>query len=948
MKNLFATLFLIVCLGCGQSEAQNKLIQKSPVFRMPAGLTENDYMEATIVLKMKPEYRSYCGRNSFSVDELNIELRSLGVNGVEKIFPNHNAPVAERNASGQKLVDLSLIYQVKISAEANLEKSINRILSTGTVEYAEPYYVPHLFYTPNDPNIGLQNFLNKINAYTAWDTQMGDPNVVIGIVDTGTDWDHPDLTNQIKYNTADPINGIDDDADGYTDNYRGWDMADNDNDPMVAPNGVQTHGSHVSGCAAAQTDNNTGVASPGFNCKFLPVKTSKNSDLNAYLTSGYQGIVYAADHGCSIINCSWGGAGGGSFGQDAITYATINKNALVVCAAGNDGTEVVFYPSSYKYALSVASTTNTDGKSSFSNYGIHIDVCAPGSNIYSTVYNNVYGYSSGTSMASPVAAGAAAIVKSQYPSYNAMQVGEKLRMSCDNIYGVAGNGVYQDKLGRGRINMGNSLLFTTPSVRFENKLATDGNDDAFVVNDTISISGDFINYLDPTTNLNVVLSTTSPYVTIINNSFSIGALSTLASANNSAAPFKIKVNPTAPQNAKITLKLTFTDGLYSDFQLLEETVNVDYINITINDVLTTITSKGRLFWNTNAPLTEGMGFDYNGNQLVYDGGLMIGNNNNVSDNMRTTPGNFDEDFQSQVVVQRVIPSVFSEFDLTGKFNDNPASPQLDVLVTHKAFAWSTPGDTKYIIVEYSIKNNGTSPLNSLYAGIFCDWDVMDYTLNRGAEDAALKLGYVFSTEANGLYAGVKLLTAGPWKHYALDNITGGAGGVNMYDDYLSNEKYTTLSTNRAAAGIAGQGNDVCDVVSTGSFSLPVGDSVIVAFAILAGDDLADIQNSAVNAQIKYDGITSVNENNVTNIQLSVYPNPADEIFNINFSLNNTTPVSVNIYNTLGETLKNIEAGTLQKGKHSLQVDARNFAKGIYVCEMNVGGKIQTVKFAVTK
>ena len=127
----------------------------------------------------------------------------------------------------------------------------------------------------------------------------------------------------------------------------------------------------------------------------MPIKCAADNDTRdpggeGYIITGYEGIKYAADHGCSIINCSWGGTAGGQLEQDVITYATINKNVLVCCSAGNDAKNVPHYPSSYKYAISVASTTSSDTKSLFSCYGTDIDICAPGSGIYSTLWNNTY------------------------------------------------------------------------------------------------------------------------------------------------------------------------------------------------------------------------------------------------------------------------------------------------------------------------------------------------------------------------------------------------------------------------------------------------------------------------------------------------------------------------------------------------------------------------------
>jgi subtilisin family serine protease len=944
MKKLIALLSGLLLLW--QAVVSQNRLNPSNTFRLAPGVTQDDYVPATIIFKVKPEYRQACSVNGIADARMQNLFQRLGATSIYKIFPNHQPPAVERNAAGQKMADLSLVYKMEISPNADLVKSINAVLATGMVEFAEPKYRYKPFFNPNDPNITLQqNFLNRIKAYQAWDIQQGDTNVVIGIVDTGTDWDHPDLVNQIKYNYNDPINGTDDDGDGYIDNYRGWDMSDNDNNPMVPGGGTAAHGSHVSGCAAAQTNNGVGVASPGFNCKFLPVKATKNSDPNSYLTEGYEGIVYAADHGCHIINCSWGGAGGGSFGQLAIDYATINKNALVVCAAGNDGNETVFYPASYKYVISVASTgSNSDAKSSFSNYGMYIDVCAPGSNIYSTFYNNTYNYSSGTSMASPVAAGAAAIIKSQFPNYTGLQVGEQLRVTCDNIYGS--NSQYIDKLGKGRINMQNALIYNTPSVRYEDVQFNDNNDNAFVIGDTVNMSGIFINYLAPTTNCIATLSTTSPYVTLLNNTFNVGALATMGSTDNLNAPFQIKINNNAPLNAKIVLKITFTDGLYSDFQIFDLLVNVDYINITINDVHTTITSKGRLFWNGDSP-GEGLGFNYNGNQLNYEGSLMIGSSSTkVSDMARATGGTPNNDFTSLDKVSRVVPDVFSEFDLTGRFRDNAASSPLPVTVRHNAYAWSTPGDRKYVIVEYIITNTGTSALTNLYAGIFTDWDIMDYAKNRGDEDQTLKMGYNFSTEANGLYAGVKVLTPGPFMHYAIDNITGGGGGIDITTDFTTAEKYQALSTNRAQAGTAGTGNDVCDVTGTGPFAIAAGDSIKVAFAILAGDDLQDLTNSAVNAQIKYDNLLGIDNNPAALTSIAVYPNPAVDFINAEILMPRQSIISVTLTNVLGETVYYTEKNN-EAGKSVISIPCRNFTPGVYFYEIKAGQKVSSGKIIIS-
>jgi subtilisin family serine protease len=938
LKQLLMPCFWLLALATMASNQNSK----SEYYRLPEGVSASDYQAGRIIFKVKEAYRSNCSESGVAILPLNLALNNAGCTLVKKVFSGKNKPEQEKNLMGQKLADLSLIYVAEVNAALPIEKVINSLLATGVLQYAEPSFVYKVRFTPNDPQVGSQWFINKIQAYTAWDIQQGDTSVVIGIVDSGTDWDHPDLQANLKLNYNDPINGIDDDQDGYIDNYRGWDMSMDDNNPMVD---MSDHGSHVSGCAAAVTNNGTGVSSPGFNCKFLPVKCA-NATSTTTIDRGYEGIVFAADHGCQIINCSWGGNGGGSFGQDIITYASVNMGALVVCAAGNTYTDVAQYPAAYNYAFSVAATTSSDVKSSFSTYNYTVDIAAPGSNILSTVYNNTYTSYDGTSMASPITAGCAAVVKSQFPSYNNMQIAEQLRMTADNIYGISGNANYIDKLGTGRVNLYKAVTQSPKGVRMDNISLSDNNDQAFVAGDTLNITGDILNLLAPLTNLSVSLSTTSSYVTLLNNSINPGAMATLDMINTAATPFLVKINNNAPVNSNIIFKLAFTDGTLIVNQYFSVVVNVDYINININEVATTITSKGRLFYY-GVNQVSGLGFNFNGENLVYDGGLMIGNNNLVSDNCRDG-ANFDDDFLKQVAVQRLIPSVKSEFDLTTTFNDNNVATanRLRVLVKHNTYAWSTPGNTRFIIVEYRIKNNGTNPLSTLYAGICADWDIQTYNNNKSDIDASRNLGYTWCTDAAGIYAGVKLLTPTPFNCYSIDNVTGGGGGVDATADFTNAEKYTTLSTSRPQAGnTLATGNDVIQVVSSGPFNLSAGDSVTVAFALLAGENLSDLQTSADSAQIKYNGtLTSLNEVDLTHSNFAIsdpYPNPSDgnQITLPYYVKNSGIPVIISLTDISGRMVKPLFNGASKGGKELITFNGTNLNHGVYLIRIQAGNEV---------
>ncbi len=908
--------------------AGNPNQQSNRKFVMPKAVTSTDYQQKTVVVKIDPNQKSTLGKSSISLPAVQSIFQKIGASSVSMMFPNA-VTAASRMPDGSISPDISTIYKIQYSADIPLEDVINELLSVKEVLYAEPSYIYRVSYRPNDPDTGgTTNYYQRIiKAYEAWDVFKGDTSVVIGIIDTGGDLDHPDLAANVKYNYADPIDGVDNDNDGYIDNFKGWDFVGPnsssftpDGDPNVQAGG-NDHGVHVGGDASAVADNGVGIAGVGFKSKLLFVKCTPDPYENAIYT-GYEGIVYAADHGAAIINCSWGGPGGGSTGQDVINYA-ISKGSLVVAAAGNDNTEVAtFFPTSYKGVLCVGSTTSQDRRSSFSNYGYSIDVSAPGSGIYSTVYNNSYASYDGTSMASPIAAGAAALVKGQFPQYNPLQVAEQLRVTCDDISGKQSSS-FKDKVGKGRINVYKALTVVSPSVRSTSIALADNNNGSYLPGDTVTIALEVMNYLAATTNLQIAMSSPSANIVALGAAQSIGVLGTMQKTTVNGFRFYIK--PTAGQNEAVTLKFSYTDGsTYTDAEFLGVEVNISTLNITVNQIASTATGNGRVGYR-NGDATGGLGVTYKGVNMLYEASFMVGvSSSQVSNNARNETATPDEHFNTTKRIGKVSePGV--DFYAKGEFNDAAATLPINITVKHRALAWATNPDDKYFIVEYRVKSASAIP--SAYVGMFYDWDIASAANNKIQYDTTLRMGYASSFVSTDPMAAVKILSTTALPAYYGQSHS--VPGDPQEGGYSISEKYTTLSSGivNAEYGLSGSGIDAMYTIGAGPYSIDASNDAVFAVAVIAGDDLADLQASAAAAQAKYDNFVKtlgVNDKK-ENQHAFIYPNPSSSELHIVIP-NESNHVSINIVDALGRVVYTEDFSGLND---TFLLDNLKLANGVY-------------------
>lgn len=893
-----------------------------------SGLFGQEYMQDRLIMKVKDTYRDICNPTMIEEGSFQKEVAHLNNAKVKVVFPYL------KKVNEQPSVNLTQIYELSWSGKTDIRKLKVRLASNPIFEYVDFRYIHQLCYTPNDSLVVDQYYLGKIDAFNAWNIDKGDTTITIGIIDTGWDVDHKDLKNKVQINYADPINGMDDDGDGYIDNYMGWDLAENDND---ASSFVLHHGVSVAGLAAAQADNTSGIAGVGFKCRFLPIKIA--NDIDGGLIYAYDGIVYAAEHGCDIINCSWGSSGNGPFGQDVIDYVTSAYNCVVIGAAGNNANESRFFPAAYNNVLSVINTGSNDSLFASSSYGSWVDIAAPGAEVMTTFNGGNYFKTSGTSMAAPVAAGCAAIVKNHFPTYNFHQVMARLQATADDI-SAANLPALNGKLGAGRINLFQALTATGKKwVDMIDYTVTDGNNNDLSVSDTIFITGSFCNLLDPVSGLTATITSLSSGVNILDGSTSLGTMNTLDTVVNSPDPFKLKINGSQNQNDQIVLQVTISDGfsVWKDYVYVR--VKKDYVNIHPNNIATTITSNSRFGYRDDNHV-GGTGFSYKYTySMLYEGGLMVADTTGrVADNIRGASIAPESDFVSWVNVKQNVPYA-ADFEYEGTFTDYNMTNRLKIDVIHYTHAYTTPGDSNYIIQVYKIHNIGTSALSGVHVGLYADWDVDRYAENRIGTDELLRLGYAHHYLNKHEWCGIKLLTSGNFRNYAFDISGGGAGGIDIDDGFTTSEKYLALRSSRDSSGMGPQGNDVAHVVSTGPYFIGADDTLVVAFALIGGDTLTDLMSNAARAQQKFDSDALGIQDNRFNIQGELFPNPA--VNNLYIKGIKEPVRSISLYAISGEK---VLTTVPIKTSGGYNIDIRNLTPGMYLIRLNTIHASRTWKF----
>ncbi|MBX7046353.1 MAG: S8 family serine peptidase [Ignavibacteria bacterium] len=489
MKKNYTTL-LFICLQL--------------VFAISVNSEENErlnYKPEKIIIKTKKELK-------ISEATGKISLRT-GVSSFDKIIEEYSInkaePVFRLNNGDAELFEklgMSRIYVLHFDTynSKSVERAVKDFSSEDFVEFSEPVFIGEaagkkelkLSFTPNDEMFSKQWYLNNegqipptgrgnakigadINIINAWDVEKGSDKIIVAILDSGIKDDHPDLKNRIWVNEKEiPDNGIDDDDNGYIDDYKGWDFAYEDNTPTDGFG----HGTNIASVIGCSTNNAIGFAGVNQKCKLMNCKNLSSNNNGEYIWWA-QSIKYAVDNGANIINMSEGGSDYSKTLKTAIDYA-IEKNILICAAMMNKGDDQDYYPASIKGVFAIGATDTDDTRclrftwGGGSCWGKHISVVAPGNKIYGLDYENVNNYESmwsGTSQSTAIVSGIASLLLSQKPSRTAEELKGIITSTAKDLVGDT----REDKqgwdkyYGYGRVDTYAALTYSYMPVQNKNK-----------------------------------------------------------------------------------------------------------------------------------------------------------------------------------------------------------------------------------------------------------------------------------------------------------------------------------------------------------------------------------------------------------------------------------------------------------------------------------------------
>lgn len=824
---------------------------------------------------------------------------------------------------------------------------------------------------PNDPLFDQAYHHSLVRASDAWQLLPAQGESVIAIVDTGIDLDHPDLAPNIWYNTGEMgqdganrdkrSNGVDDDRNGFVDDYVGWDFVSSsstngDNRPTPG----NSHGTHVAGIAAAASNNAVGSAGIALRTKLMTIKVSQDEAASRSVTRTGDAILYAASMGANIINCSFGSPQASFASADVVATAT-QLGALVVGAAGNDGVDAPLYPAAYDDAISVAATDQADVLAEFSNRHATVDITAPGVRILSTIPNGSYGTISGTSMSAPVVAGVAAMVRLARPLATPDEIKAILVATADTIDGA--NLFAIGRFGSGRVNAFEALRQQDAkrALVVEAILLDDVDDGTITPGVRARLKISIKNQLSPLLDARVEVRSIPGEVTplVRTPTVSVGPLDT---DESTSLPTDILVDipSDAPLNGVMNLLVEISDGgARAGRLLLTARVNTSYRTLTANDLALTVTSAGNLAYNDYPSNVQGDGCRLNGGpDMLFEASFMVAASPNHISNMGRTAqvGRKDTSFTALELIRLVTDSVDAGIRAATSYDDR--FERFAAGVSVRQHVYQSPADSvdQSVLLRFDVTNRTDTILRNAYASLFMDWDIGPGGQANGCGwlgDAGI--GIVENVERSDLpYVGVSMISALATNYFALDNPVRSFDDIALYDGFTRTEKFITMSS-----GIARRSSRITDVsmvIGGGPFTLAPGETQQIVFVIAAAES-AELLRSGVEAQrrrAKLLGLNAVDYVPVPEATKIVRIDNGPVFFpgntmNVTYQLERSAEAVFDIVDIFGRTIGlPTRQPRLLPGIHKATVELPQAPTGTYFVRCTVGPHISVIPIQIAR
>jgi len=843
-----------------------------------------------------------------------------------------------------------------------------------------------------------------IDAHLVWAAGFTGAGVVVAHYDTGVWLTHPDLVNRLWVNPGEiPANGTDDDGNGYIDDVNGWDFADQDSNPNDdVSGGAYNHGTHTAGtvCGDGTNGTTTGVA-PG--ASVMVCKSYLSDGSGAPFTAIYEGQQYAIDMGARVFTMSLGIGGDippslmrternlgnniraagviffNSAGNDHYAYSPpleIGVTARVpapwnpisgtpysslggVMAVGGTG-----YYNDIVYGSSSRGPVNWGDVAPWYDWpyppGLtKPDVAAPGVNVNSLMKPS--GYSgdtwSGTSMSCPHAAGLAALMLEKNPSLSPAGIDSLMEQNAVDL-GTPGKDV---TFGSGRID----ALATVNAVPYTLRPHLVQTDMTILdaTGDGIIDPGESFDLVFELTNNSPVVNATgvtgglavatNPYVTVTDGSASFGTIPLGGgTGDNSGNLFSLTAAGGAPQGYVFTLFLTVyaQNGYQKTFDLDLFVGLPEFRDHNVGAVLGTVTDQGIIGFLTSDQ-TSGSGFGpIDGNNGLFIGSLWGGTGMYYLCNNDYGGGDAAEWIVLTSPNGRVNElDGMSDQTFQAKWDDSGHSSSQPVIVTQTSFAWADPPYDDFIILQYKVRNDGTSALADYHLGVFCDFDVDDYGTNEGGTDATHDLSYLRnSTDDN--YFGITLLGSTPLKNITVIHNPTYVYPNQYIEDSMKGRHLKGLISTPTTSGP----DDWSILTSSGGFDISAGDSITVSFALVWGTSLAEIQDASDNAEVALLMTPASEPLPVMPFGLAQNrPNPFNPRTTISFNVERAGHAELTVYDLSGRRVKTLASQSYPVGEHSVVWDGTNDAgarmpSGMYVYKIVCGDQIMSKKMMLIK